>query len=165
MSRLIKDENVYNRDESSIKIMPAWMIYSMPLVLVVMVVSFIVTIVNFGTVIGWIFLGVFTLSLIWSIISDKIFSLYENCRISFKKDSIIYEYELNKSVMPSSNVTTTVTIKDISKVKVRGKSVVIKGSILRRAPLKKPVEVRKVELPIDFKEREAIIEKLKERIK
>lgn len=165
MSRLINDENIYKRDESSIKIMPAWMIYTMPFVLVVMLVSIILTICNFGSTVGWVCLGIFVLSFIWSIISDKIFSLYENCRISFKKDSVVYEYELNKSVMPSSNVTTTVIIKDISKVKVRGKSVIIKGSISRRAPLKKLVEIRKVELPIDFKERDVIVEKLKERIK
>ena len=165
MSRLIKDENVYSRDESNIKIMPAWMIYSMPLVLVIMVVSLIITIFNFGTIMGWVFLGVFTLSLIWSIISDKIFSLYENCRISFKKDSVVYEYELNKSVMPSSNVTTVITIKDICNVRVRKKTVIVKGSISKRAPLKKVENIRKVELPIDFKDREVILEKLLERVK
>ena len=164
MGRLIMYSDVFRRDESNIKIMPTWMIYSMPFLLLLDIVSLILSILNYGTILGSVSLVVFVISFTWSIISDKVFSLYENCRISFSNNSIIYEYELNRSVMPSSNVTTTIIIKGIYSVKVKRKSVVIKGSISRIAPLKKPVEIKKVELPIDFKERDVIIERLKERV-
>lgn len=90
--------------------------------------------------------------------------MYENCRITFKKDCVVYNYDLNKSVMPSSNVTTTITISEISKIKVKRNMIVLKGRIIRRAPLKGETRLSKIELPINFKEKDIIVEKLKERV-
>lgn len=165
MSKLVKVEEVYKRDESKIKLCPAWVIYTMPLVLILMVVSVVLMVSGFRGTSGYVGLILFLLSFFWSIYSDKLFSMYENCRITFKKDCVVYQYDLNRSVMPSSNVTTTITISEISKIKVKRKSIVVKGRISRRAPLKKEVQIKKVELPIDFVERSEIVDKLKERVK
>ena len=159
-----KVETCYKRDESSIKICPAWVIYSMPLVFGVMVLCFVITIINFRKISGQISFGILVFCFLWSILSDKIYSMYENCRITFKKDCVVYTYDLNRSVMPSSNVTTTVTISEISKIKVKRNMIVLKGRIIRRAPLKGETRLSKIELPINFKEKDIIVEKLKERV-
>lgn len=165
MGKLVKVEEFYKRDESKIKLCPAWVIYTMPLVFILMLVSVVLMVSGFRKTTGYIGLVLFLLSFFWSIFSDKIFSMYENCRVLFKEDCVVYKYDLNRSVMPSSNVTTTVTLSEISKIKVKRKTIVVKGRISRRAPLKKEVQIKKVELPIDFVERSEIVNKLKERVK
>lgn len=159
-----KVEKVYKRDESKVRICPAWVIYTMPVVFVALILSAVMSCVFFGRTAGYVWSGVFGLSVFWAIFSDKYFSMYENCRIEFKKDKIVYRYELNRSVMPSHDVTTTVTISKLSKMSVRGKKVILKGEMTRKSPLKKEVSITKVELPIDFQDRKEIIEKFKERI-
>lgn len=163
--KLSKVEASYRRDESKLRICPAWVIYSMPIVLVAMIVCFIEMLLTYKDVAKFVtWCVIFLVLFCWSMISDKVFSMYENCRISFEEGKVVYEYDLNRSVMPSSNVTTTVIIYDISNIRVRKDTVVVKGNIIRKAPLKKDVQLKKVELPINFVERDEIIEKLLERI-
>ncbi len=164
-NKLAKVEESYRRDESKIRICPAWVIYSMPIVLVAMIVCFIEMLLTYKEIAKFVtWCAIFLVLFCWSMVSDKIFSMYENCRISFEEGKIVYKYDLNRSVMPSSNVTTTIIIYDISNIRVRGDVVVIKGNITRKAPLKKDVHLKKVELPINFVEKDEIIEKLQERV-
>lgn len=150
----------FKRDESNVRICPSWVIYSMPFVLIAIVISALITI-GYRSIISFVILCI---TVGWSIFSDKYFCMYEHCRMEFKKDIVIYRYELNRAVMPSSDVTTTITISKLSKIKLKKKTIVLKGCIVRKAPLKKEAKIKKVEVPIDFVEREEIVNMLKERL-
>lgn len=159
MAKLVKSK-VFKRDESNIRICPAWVIYSMPFVMLGMVISIVCAIVYQSVL--WC-VG-YTILLFWSIFSDKYFSMYENCKIEFKEDCVVYSYDLNRSVMPSSDVTTRLYITKISKIKVKRNTLILKGCIVRKAPLKQQREKGKISVPINFTEREEIISLLKERM-
>jgi hypothetical protein len=101
------------------------------------------------------------LGIIWDCICRFYYNFYENCKLSIDGNKITYTYDLNKSIIMSNNVTTKVTIKNIRKFKFKGKSnIVFYGDIIKRTPLRKERSLNKIELPIDFTERDEIVNKL-----
>lgn len=161
MAKVVK----YERDESKLHICPAWVIFTMPLVFIVGVFTLIWSIISWGNIDGYISLAVFCLMAFWAVFTDIYYTMYENCRITFKEDFILYEYNLNKSVIPSGSSTVSLKISEIAKLRVKRKSALVWGNISKKAPLRKDSKLSKVEIPINFSERKEIIKQLKERCK
>lgn len=155
-------ENTFIRDESKIKYCPAWAIYSMPFVLLALCICLVMGIKNFGINVYSITSCIISIILIgYSKFVDIYYDMYEDLRISFVGSRVLIQYKLNSEVMPSSNVIATITVIKIDKIKLKKNSVVIKGLMQKEAPLKKAKKVSKVVMPINFIEKEKVIQLLK----
>ena len=101
------------------------------------------------------------IGVVWDCICKYYYNFYEKCKIDFKDKSLIYTYDLNGSIIASSNITTKITIKRLKKFKLKGKnSIVFYGDITKKAPLRKSKNLKKVELPIDFIKRDEVLKKI-----
>lgn len=162
---------MYMRDESKKHNASVGVILVSPVILVALIVGFIfgvfgvlglldiiTTDVTFNLLVSGVLI---IIGVIWDCICKYYYNFYENCKLDIKNNSIIYTYDLNGSIIASSDITTKVTVKTLKKFKLKGKSsIILYGDIIKKAPLKKNKNLSKIELPIDFKERNEIIEKL-----
>lgn len=162
---------MYVRDESKKHNASVGVILISPVILLALVVGFLYGI--YGCL-G--FMGVVTtnvvrdllvsavliiIGVVWDCICKYYYNFYEKCKLEFKNKSILYTYDLNGSLIASSNITTKITIKNLKRFKLKGKnSIILYGDITKKAPLRKDKTLKKIELPIDFKERDEIIENL-----
>ena len=162
----VADENVFVRDESKLRTAPAWVIFTMPLVALVMVIGGIMLIVSLirggFSVVGCVLL---CLGIVWSVFSEYFFNFYEGLKISFKPQNFIIEYGLNSSVVASSSKKVSITVSKVKKVKLKGRKVVVYGDIFKKSPFKKDERLSKVEIPTDFQDKkDVIITKIKDYI-
>lgn len=152
------------RDESKMHNVPAWVIFTMPLVMLLMVISVIISIIsvfsrNYILLISMAVL--FALTLFWSIFTDSYFNYHENCKIKFQNNSIQYDFNLNSAVINSSKTTVTVKINDLKKYKIRGNKIKYWGKITKKAPFQHEKYLKSIELPLDFIDRETVIDTIK----
>lgn len=148
-------EKSYVRNESKKRYCPTLVIVTMPLFIIGMVLGAVVVIVNTiqfvqgsTEIYYWAFI-LFGICALWGIIAEFIYEYKMFCTISFKPGYFVYQYKLNSSVVASNNATTSYQITELSKIKVSNKYIKIWGKIQRRAPFKKPTDLKKVVLPFD----------------
>lgn len=68
----------------------------------------------------------------------------------------------------TSNTKVTIKVLSVDSYKVKGKKIQLRGTFRKKAPMKKEIELNKVLLQIDLKEKNEILvafDKLKERSK
>lgn len=155
-----KSSTIY-RDESKLHNVPDWVIYAMPLVLLLELVLGVIIVLNFmlGTI-NYYMVSSFLLCIIWGKFVDLFFNFYNNCRYDFSTKSVVYRYDLSSSILPQTNCTVKIEVFKITKLRVRKKSVTVWGTISKTAPRQATKTLNKVDLRLDFKERDLILEKL-----
>lgn len=155
-----KNNTIY-RDESKLHKVPDWIIYTMPLNIFLMLIGIILVIVGIAKDgINYLGVGVFTLTLFWGIFVDKYFNFYNNCRYDINTNKIIFMYDLSNSILPQTNCTVKIEVFKVTKLKARKNSVTVWGTISKSAPRQATKTLNKVDLRLDFKERDLILEKL-----
>lgn len=105
--------------------------------------------------------SILAVGMLASIFCDNYFNWYINCTYDLsKKNKLIYSFNLN-GVSVSQN-KTVVTISDVSKFKVKGNKISIKGCIEKRAPLRQVKTLKKIDIPFDFDDdaKAAVLERL-----
>lgn len=159
----------FTRDESNMHEAPAWVIITMPVILIATLAAIVLLIGNLISDSGLnntVLILIITVCLAWSGISDIVFNFHSNCRIEFRNDYIVYSFDLNRKIVASSDITTKIKIKDIDRYKIKGKNIIIYGGhITKKSPLQAEKRVKKVELPINFDERNEIIDSIKNYMK
>lgn len=155
-----KNNTIY-RDESKLHKVPDWVIYTMPLVLLFTIVFGIIIVLNFisGTI-NYSIVSLFLVCIIWGKFVDLFFNFYNNCRYDFSTKSVVYRYDLSSSILSQTNCTVKIEVFKITKLRVRKKSVTVWGTISKTAPRQATKTLNKVDLRLDFKERDLILEKL-----
>lgn len=150
----------YKRDESAMHTAPAFVILLNAIAWILVLVGLIVLVTSSYKLVG---VGILLAVSIWGIISDNYFNYYEGVTLSVDKNKIIYEYGLNRDVIPSANKRVKVTIKNVRKVKVHRKKALIYGDVLIDKPLMKPKSKNKYEVVINFgKDRDKLVSSLQE---
>lgn len=140
----------YCRNNKGLRIAPTW-------VLTVSLVSWIISFIL--VVLGIIFIASkgfeyalvrlsipFLIILIWGILSDVLFVYEESLKVTIESKKINIEYTLNQDMLPTSKNKVLIEIKNIAKTKVTKKSITIYGDILKKAPMKKPIEMKKYKI-------------------
>lgn len=155
--------DTFERDESALHYAPTWVIMTMPIAVIGLVISGIITLVSLiRGGISVVSLIVFALCLVWGIFSDIYFDYYEGCKISFNPNCFVVEYNLNSSVIASSSKKVRIDVRNVKKLKVKGKKAVVWGDITKATPFKNGEKLKKIEIPINFKEQDVVVGKIKE---
>ena len=166
--KLANNDTVFKRNEVGMHNTPSWVIYTMPLFVVLMFIGFVIVGFrgfkgNFFTSTTYIWSAISVVALIWGIFVDNYFNFYENCRYTFNKDIVKYEYDLNSDIV-GSRKTVSIRIKSLEKIKVRGKKAILFGTFIQSKPRQADTEINKIAVQIDFSEKEEILNRLKNMI-
>lgn len=125
---------------------PAFIIYSMPCVMLAMVVLIIFALVNKSILLAILSL----LCLCWGSFVDVFFNFQEYGEIGTEHKKLIFNYKLNSSVMVNSSIKCT--INKITKYKIRRKSIVLYGDIVRTQKCRKNKSLNKLVINVDSKD-------------
>lgn len=94
-------------------------------------------------------------------ICDRVFNYYENAWVEFGEKSIVYGYNLNSRVLATSDTSCRITINEISSFKVRHGYIKIRGTMTKKAPLRKVKLIKECRIMLDKEKRMEIIESVK----
>lgn len=142
----------YIRNEKDLHIAPTWILrlnlLSWVITLALVIIGVIIIILK-GFNYFMITLSIpFILIIIWGIISDTLFVYEENLKIQIESSKIKVVYNLNQDMVPTSKNKVEIEIKNIRKTKVGKKSITVYGDILKKAPMRKQVKLRKYKIRI-----------------
>lgn len=135
--------NIMVRDETKLHNVPTKVISTMPIFILVMVISIIISIVLFckrNIPVACIWLGAAFICWAWGKFVDIYYNFKKNYKIEFQNNKITATYDLDNQIYSSKDCTVNVVIKDISKIKCRRNSIMIYGNIT----IKKPRQNKKV---------------------
>ena len=145
---MLKSGSVLKRDESGLRNVPGIVVWTMPLFVILMVgcgVAFVITLLTsrtFGIVQTILFI-VAVLSWAWGEFVDKFYNFQENLRYEVKNKSLVCRYELAGSVIPTSNKTVTIKIKDVTKIKRKKNGFKVVGDLTESRPFSKEKQERR----------------------
>lgn len=155
--------DVIYRDEKKMHNVPALVIYTMPIVMIVMAVFGIIFLYRlcfkqtFDTD-SIVYLSIIAIGLIYGVFVDCFFNFYYNCRYEFGANgNIVYKYDLNTSVMASSDCTVVIKLNRIDKIRKKGKKVLLYGDFEIKRPRQNKKTINKVEILTNFGEYKPII--------
>lgn len=149
---------------------PTFVIMTMPLVIITMVFMFGLSVWR-GVVSGigdisFVIPMIVGISLmLYGIFCDGYFNYYEDGKIEIKNDYVIWSYHLNSNIVSSSDRSVTITINDITKLKIKKSQVIVWGRITKKAPFKKQSNIDKCTISVDCSDRDNIIESIKSLVK
>lgn len=155
------ENTIYYRDETNLKHAPTWAIWLNMINLILALMSGFMLIADCNIlpyiIITWV--------LFFSVFSDMFYEYLTNLRYTFCRNEFIYEYDLNKEIIPSSNTTVKIVCRHITRIKRRKEKVTVWGYIKIKRPLQKVKIVNKVTLMLNFgNDSDQIYEKMKDYI-
>lgn len=148
---------VYVRDESNLHIAGAAIILAVPALMMTTVISFVIMICSGVKEVATASGVVVAICISGLIFIDRFFDFYEACSVTFSPNGFTYEFMLNKSIIASSNTKVTVKARKLRKIAVKKNKIVLFGDITKKVPFRGTLHLKKVELPINYTERENII--------
>lgn len=155
---------VFHRDETSLHNVPAFVPGLMMLDVFVCVGSGICIVSGLFTqnqTMALTAVIVLLIGLLASSFCDNFFNWYVNCQYDLSnKNQLIYSYNLNG--VSVSNSKTVIVVKHVDSFKVKGKTILIKGEIEKKVPLRPTKTVSKITIQFDFDEdcKKAVLERL-----
>lgn len=149
---------VFKRDESTMHIASTGVIWFSAVAWVVLLIGVVFLFADVTRLAGAVVL--FLVAGYW-VFSECYYTFQEGVSIQFKGSKVHYEYLLNRGVVPSGDCHVRIDIKNIKKVKVKGKKAVVYGEVMIKQPLVKVKFRRKADLYVNFGEnRDKVIERL-----
>lgn len=165
-----KSKVVYHRDESKLhnipKFFPVIMAFE-TLAMFILIVVCIVFLIKQDFLTSGVCGGIALILYLHGVFSDHYYNWHEGVCYEVGNDYIVYTYNLNECAM-TSNTKVTIKVLSVESYKVKGKKIQLRGTFRKKAPMKKEIELNKVLLQIDLKEKNEILvalDKLKERSK
>lgn len=154
-----KSKVVYYRNESKLhnipKFFPVIMAFETLAMFIFIVICFVMLLKRNWTS-GFVFGGLALLLYLHGVFSDYYYNWYEGVSYEIADKSIVYSYNLNECAM-TSNTKVVIKVLSIDKYKVKGKKVQLWGTFKKKAPMKKEIELNKIQLQIDLKEKDEIL--------
>lgn len=142
------ESQVFKRDESSVKVVPTFLIPLVAFTTLIMFILFVIAIVfcfKHSYTKAGIFGGVALVLFIFGKFCDTL-EWHRNVTYEFKDGKLFYTYDLDGNVIPTSSSTVTVVVNSIREIKAKRHHILIKGDIVKKHPLAHDKHVGKFDL-------------------
>ena len=157
-------DNIITRDESKLHIVPTKVISTMPIFMIMMCISIIISIVLFckqKISVALIWLSVALICWVWGKFVDIYFDFHKNYKIEFQSNQVKITYDLDNQIYPSKDCKVTIIINKVTKLVSKHNKIVIYGDITKKQPRQNKKEIKKYVIDLHgFTNYDTILKKL-----